>query len=149
MGAVFALLVVIAVTLVAFHVTAAGVFDEPPTVRLHVGSQLAGPRPNLTDHTQVDETVKLSVAKSESQATPPACNYKACAEAYRSFNAGGLFLPAIRRPAPSVPEVGYRGECSGKAGKWLSAGCPNPFRFLAGDEADHRRSLRTIASPPS
>ena len=36
MGAVFALFIVIAVTLVAFHVTAAGVFDEPPTVRLHL-----------------------------------------------------------------------------------------------------------------
>ena len=106
MGAVFALIVVIAVTLVAFHVTAAGVFEEPPAVRIHVGSQLAPSRPNLTDHPQVDETAKLSVAKSESQATSPACNYKACSEALSQLRRIGLFLPAIRRPAPSVSEVG-------------------------------------------
>ena len=86
-GAVLAFLTVVAVTLVAFHVTAAGVFEEPPTVRLHAGSQLVPSRPNLTDHPQVDETANLSIAKSESQVTSPACNYKACSEAYRSFDA--------------------------------------------------------------
>ena len=50
MGAVFALIIVIAVTLVAFHVTAAGVFEEQPTVRIHVGSQLSASRPNFSDH---------------------------------------------------------------------------------------------------
>ncbi len=45
-GAVLAFLIVIGVTLVAFHVTAAGVFYEPPTVRIHAGSQLAAPPPN-------------------------------------------------------------------------------------------------------
>ena len=87
MGAVFALIVVIAGTLVAFHVTAAGVFEEQPTVRIHVGSQLAPSRPILTDHPRVDETAQLSIAKSESQATSPACNYKACSQHYRSLDA--------------------------------------------------------------
>ena len=54
-GAVFALMMVIAITLVAFHVTAAGVFEEQPTVRIHVGSQLSASRPDFSDSRQVDE----------------------------------------------------------------------------------------------
>ncbi len=86
-GAVLAFLVVIAVTLVAFHVTAAGIFEKPPAVRLHAGSQLAATPPILADRPQADETARVSIAKSELQATSPACNYKACADAYRSFDA--------------------------------------------------------------
>jgi BA14K-like protein len=86
-GAVLAFLIVIGVTLVAFHVTAAGVFYEPPTVRIHAGSRLAAPPQILTDHPQIDETAKMSIAKPESQATSPACNYKACSQHYRSFDA--------------------------------------------------------------
>jgi hypothetical protein len=86
-GAVFALIIVIAVTLVAFHVTAAGVFEEQPIVRIQVGSQLAPSRPNLTDPPQVDETSTLSVVTPEPPATILACNYQACSEAYRSFDA--------------------------------------------------------------
>ena len=85
-GAIFALIIVIAVTLVAFHVTAAGVFEEQPTVRIHVGSQLSASRPNFADNRQVDETPTLSVVTPEPQAAIPACNYHACADAYRSFN---------------------------------------------------------------
>ena len=80
-GAAVAFLIVIAVTLIAFHVTAAGVFYEPPTVRIHAGSQLAAPPQILTDHPQIDETAKMSIAKPESRA---------------------LRLPATTRLAPST-----------------------------------------------
>ena len=87
MGAVFALIIVIAGTLVAFHVTAAGVFEEQPTVRIHVGSKLSASRPNFSETHHTDESATLSVVTPEPPATIPACNYQACADAYRSFNA--------------------------------------------------------------
>jgi hypothetical protein len=132
-GAVLALIIVIAVTLVAFHVTAAGVFDGPPAVRLHVGSHLAGPRPNPTDHRQVDETAKLSITKSDSQATSPACNYKACSEAYRSFDASDCSYQPYTARAVSV------------GSGWCPAHCSNPLRTRkALDEAPETRTMRLL-----
>jgi BA14K-like protein len=86
-GPVLAFLIVVAVTLVAFHVTAAGVFEEQPTVRTHVGSELSASRPNFSDHQQVDESATLSFVTPEPPAAIHACNYQACADAYRSFKA--------------------------------------------------------------
>ena len=85
-GAVFALLIVFAGTLVAFHLTAAGVFKEQPTIRIHLGSNLAASRPNFATNPQIAETPALSVVTPEPLATVSACNYQACADAYRSFN---------------------------------------------------------------
>jgi hypothetical protein len=85
-GAVLALIIVIAVTLVAFYATDAGVFEGPPTARTHMGHIVVS-RPDFTDNPQVEEAATLSVARPEPQAAAAACNYKACSKAYRSFNA--------------------------------------------------------------
>jgi hypothetical protein len=90
-AAVFALVIVIAGTLVGFHVTTAGVFEKQSTVRIHVGSQLASSRPIVADTQQVGETATLSVAP----AAIPACNHQACTEAYRSFNAARHSLSSM------------------------------------------------------
>ena len=84
-GAGFALIIVIGVTLGAFYAAGAGVFEGPPAVQLHVGSHLAVSRPN-TDHPQLNQPAKSSIAAFETPATL-ACNYAACSEAYRSFDA--------------------------------------------------------------
>lgn len=89
-----AFLLLIAVTVGAFLATDAGAFKSAPTARLAV----VLPQDEVAPGTAAESVDPSFTASTGNMSTAPACNYKACARAFRSFRISDCTFQASDGP---------------------------------------------------